>query len=272
MSQTIHLLSNSDAGLPTDLWVPATKIAPPQKSSLIALGLAGELKRNIEWSVETFYKTFENLIEFSDGASFFTGNVDWQEKIEIKGRGNAYGTEFLLQKNNARTSGWLSYCISKNTRQFDNINFGEPYPYKYDHRHDFSITINHKFSDKFQISGSWIFATGNAVTLPSTRYEMYVLEWTHRNEGDINYIYDEAHIYRKRNNYRTPAYHRLDININFTKEKNNGVRMWSLGLYNAYNRLNTYYLYFNYDKNGSRKLYSYSLFPIMPSISYSYKF
>ncbi len=272
MSQNVHLLSNSDAGLPTDLWVPATKNAPPEQSSLFALSLAGELGMNIEWSFETFYKTFENLIEFNAGASFFTGNADWQQKIENNGQGKAYGAELLLQKKTGKTTGWLSYCISKNTRQFDNLNFGEPFPYKYDHRHDFSITINHKLSDKLQISGSWFFATGNAVTLPSTRYEIYVLEFTERNEGDISYIYDEAHIYGKRNNYRTPVYHRLDINVIFSKKKKNGIRMWSLGLYNAYNRLNTYYLYFNYDKNGNRKLYSYSLFPIMPSVSYSYKF
>ncbi len=272
MSQTVHLLSNSDAGLPTDLWVPATQKAPPQKSTLFALGFAGEFKTHFEWSIETFYKTFNNLIEFSDGSSFFSGNMDWQEKIENNGQGSVYGAEFLLQKKLGKTTGWVSYCMSKNTRQFENLNLGDPFPYKYDHLHDFSITINHKFSEKVQMSASWIFAAGNAVTLPSTRYDIYVLEWSDRTGGDVNYIYDEAHIYEKRNNYRTPAYHRLDINLNFTEKRNKGIRIWSMGLYNAYNRLNTYYLYFNYDKIGNRKLYSYSLFPIMPSISYNYKF
>ena len=271
MSQAVHLLSNHDAGIPTDLWVPATKKAPPQKSSIFALGLAGELEMNIEWSLETFYKTFKNLIEFSEGSSFFTGSADWQEKIENNGKGNSYGIELLVHKKTGKTTGWISYCLSKNTRQFDKLNFGKPFPYKYDHRHDFSITVSHKFSDKFQISGLWVFTSGNAVTLPSTKYEIYVLDYTPGTDSDNNF-YDEAHVYGERNNYRAPAYHRLDVNLSFTKNKKYGIRKWSFGVYNAYNRLNTYYLFFKYDKNGNRKLYSFSLFPIMPSISYSYTF
>ena len=252
MMQPVHLLSNNDAGLPTDLWVPATKEVKPQQSSLFALGITGEVlhDHSFEWSIETFYKTMDNLIEFSDGASFFTGTADWKQKIEKDGKGTVYGIELLLQKKKGNTTGWIAYTLSKNVRQFDRLNFGKPYPYKYDRRHDLSITANHKFNDRTQLSASWIFASGNAITLPSTMYELYVLEWENRNEGNIAYIYDEVHIYGKRNNYRTPIYHRLDISLDLIKKRQRGTRTWTFGLYNAYNRLNSYYLYFNYDKSG----------------------
>ncbi len=279
MSQAAHLLSNSGMGVPSDLWVPATKKAPPQKSTLYALGVVGDYQSRFEWSIETFYKTFDNLITFSNGASFFNGTTDWQDKIEHKGQGKAYGVELLLQKKTGITTGWISYCLSKNTRQFENINQGKPYPFKYDRRHDVSIVVNHNFSEHLQMSASWVFSTGNAITLPLTQHDLYVLEWVGNgliDEGftsdNISYIYDEAHIYEQRNNYRMPTYHRLDLSFNFIKKKGKKTRTWSVGVYNAYNRLNTYFLYFKQDKNGNKKLYSYTLFPIMPSVSYSYTF
>lgn len=272
MMQPFHLLSNNDAGMPTDLWVPATKEVPPQKSSQFAFGIAGETRHYAEWSIEAFYKTMSNLIEFADGASFFSGATDWKEKIVKNGNGTVYGSEFLLQKKEGTTTGWISYTLSKNTRQFDGLNSGNPFPYKYDRRHDFSIVMSHKFNEKFQLSASWVFASGNAVTLPSNKYNLYVMGWENRNAGDIGYLYDEVHIYDKRNNYRIPSYHRLDISLDISEKKRKGLRIWTLGLYNAYNRLNTYYLYFDKDKTGNKKLYSFSLFPVMPSISYKFYF
>ena len=274
MMQPFHLLSNNDAGLPTDLWVPATKEVPPQKSSQFALGITGEIKPEypVEWSIEAFYKKMNNLIEFDDGASFFSGVADWKEKIVKNGNGTVYGSEFLLQKKEGITTGWISYTLSKNMRQFDDLNSGNPFPYKYDRRHDFSIVMSHKFNDKFQLSASWVFASGNAITLPSNKYNLYVMSWENRDEGNIVYFYDEVHIYNERNNYRMPSYHRLDISLDISEKKKNGIGIWTLGLYNAYNRLNTYYLYFDKDKAGNKKLYSFSLFPITPSISYKYYF
>jgi hypothetical protein len=117
-----------------------------------------------------------------------------------------------------------------------------------------------------------VFATGNAVTLPANKYNLYVMGWEHRDGGNIEYLYDEVHIYNERNNYRTPSYHKLDISLDISEKKREGLRIYTLGLYNAYNRLNTYYLYFDNDKAGNKKLYSFSLFPVMPSVSYRYYF
>jgi len=272
MMQPVHLLSNNDAGLPTDLWVPATKDVPPQKSSLLVIGLAGKIapSKSITWSVEGFYKNMKNLIEFSEGASFFSGPTDWQEKVEKDGKGTIYGLEFLLQKNKGKTTGWISYTLSKNSRQFEEINSGLSFPYRYDRRHDFSVTCSHKFNDKLDMSVTWIFSTGKAITLPLAKYDQFVLDWA--NSNYVSYFYDEVHIYEKRNNYREPSYHRLDISLNFSKEMQRGTRVFTIALYNAYNHMNPYYLYFDYDKKGNKKLYSYTLFPIIPSISYCYNF
>jgi hypothetical protein len=236
MVQALHLLSNNDAGLPTDLWVPATKNLPPQTSKLIAIGISGRFapQKSIDWSIEAFYKTMNNLIEFSEGATFFSGETDWQQKVEKDGKGEVYGIEILLQKKIGKTTGWTAYTLSNNTREFENLNFGEPFPYKYDRRNDLSITCNHKFSDKIDLSASWIFESGNAITLPSTKYDLIILEEKNRNEGVVGYFYAGTHIYGRRNNYRTPPNHRLDISINLHKELKRGTRTWTLGLYNAY--------------------------------------
>lgn len=272
MTQAVHLLSKSTAGLQADLWVPATRDVPPQNSSLLVIGVAGNtfLTKQMAWSVESFYKRMNKLIEFSDGASFFSGSADWQDKIEKNGKGSVYGFEFLVQKKQGKTTGWIAYTWSKNMRIFENLNNGEPFPYKYDRRHDISITFNHKFNEETDFSAVWVFATGKALTLPSAQYEQLVLDM--ENMYFLGYFYDEVHIYDKRNNYREPNYHRLDLALNFTKELTKGIRIFSLGLYNSYNHMNPYYLYFDLDKNGNKKLYSYTLFPVIPSFSYNYKF
>lgn len=279
MVQPVHLLSNNEAGLPADLWVPASKEVPPQKSSLIALGASGESNKitHLNWSIEAFYKTFNQLIEFSENASFFTGSADWKDKIEKNGTGAAYGIELLLQKKQGQTTGWIAYSFSYNNRQFQNLNFGKPFPYKYDRRHDFSITINHKLAKNKELAATWVFSSGQPISLPNTGYSLLAMEHTDRNNpnnwGDIMYHYNnEVHIYGYRNNYRMPHYHRLDISMHFNKQLRKGLRTWTLGVYNAYNHHNPYYLYFKANKNGDRKLHSFSLFPIIPSFSYSYSF
>lgn len=134
--------------------------------------------------------------------------------------------------------------------------------------------MSHRFSEDVELAASWIFMTGNAMTLPESKYELLVLEKDYiepfvKNAG---YSYYEGHIYDQRNGFRAPPYHRLDVSIQFHKDKKNGRRTWTLGLYNAYSRLNTYYLYFDQDSSGKRKLFSFSLFPIIPSVSYGFQF
>jgi len=265
MNQYIHLLTNSTIGLPTDLWLPSTDSILPEYSRQVALGYAYNIDDNWDVSIEGFYKTMDNLIEYKEGASFFQISQNWESKIEI-GNGYAYGGELLVRKNIGKLTGWIGYTLSWAWREFDNINFGEPYPYKYDRRHDISIVAMYKLNDNIDFGFSWVYGTGNAVTLGVGRYASIIGNYY----DGIFYPADDIEYYNGRNAYRMPSYHRLDVSANFHKDKKWGSRTWSVGLYNAYNRQNPFYLYFtNY---SPRSLKQVSLFPIIPSVRYAFKF
>jgi outer membrane receptor for ferrienterochelin and colicin len=269
MSQYIHLLTNATIGLPTDLWLPATEKIGPEKAIQYAIGVVYEPDDGVELSLESYYKTMENLIEYKEGASFFSFNDDWQNKIET-GDGRAYGFELLARKQMGKTSGWIGYTLSWSERKFANISFGEWFPYRYDRRHDISIVVNHRINEHIDLGVTWVYGTGNAVTLPLEKYASNV------DFKDIYSYYTWIETFENRNSYRMPAYHRLDIGINFRKEKKWGERVWSFGAYNVYNRKNAFYLQFGLEYDGpmdkpTTVLNQYSLFPIIPSISYSFK-
>lgn len=270
MSQYIHLLTNSTIGLPTDLWLPATEKIRPERATQYAVGAVYEPGGGIEISLEGYYKYMHNLIEYKEGASFFSFTDDWQDKIEI-GDGRAYGFEVLARKQIGKTSGWIGYTLSWSERKFNNISFGEWFPYRYDRRHDVSVVLNHRFTDGIEVGVTWVYGTGNAVTLP---LEKYVGEIFYAGKEEFAYA-SWIETFDNRNSYRMPAYHRLDIGINFRKDTKWGERVWSIGAYNVYNRKNPFYLQFDeeYNPNGTSTtvLKQYSLFPIIPSISYSFK-
>lgn len=269
MAQYLHLLTNSTIGLPTDLWVPVTDTIPAQRAHQVAVGFAYDLKKKFEISVEGYYKKMNNLIEYKEGASFFSSTTDWESKLEI-GQGWAYGTEFLIQKKEGKLTGWIGYTLSWTNRQFANLNSGEKYPYKYDRRHDVSITAMYKINEKVDISGVWVYGTGNAVTLASSRYFANPYMFGGNNPG-YNYFVDIDN-FSSRNAYRMPSYHRLDLGINMHKKMKRHERTWSFGVYNAYSRKNPFYIYSSYDNLGNRVFKQISLFPILPSVSYSFKF
>lgn len=271
MTQFIHLLSNATIGLPTDLWVPATARIKPQESIQYALGVAKTIRKGFEVSLEFYYKEMENLIEYKDGASFLAVASDWQNLVEV-GRGTSYGMEVFIQKKMGKTTGWIGYTLSKTDRQFDNINFGEPFPYRYDRRHDISIVFMHKFNDRVDVAATWVYGTGNAVTLATQRYPSLPPNsdfFSFGNSfGDIEYV-------NERNGFREPAYHRLDVGVNLHSktEKRGWDKMWSFGAYNAYSRANPFYLRVDYDFRTQRNvLKQISLFPIIPYVTYSLKF
>jgi len=275
MQQYINLLANSNIGLPTDLWVPATDKIKPQMATQYALGSEYSLNRNIDLSVEGFYKVMDNLVEYKEGASFFSLENDWESKIAL-GKGWSYGIELLVMKKYGNTSGWIGYTWSKSERLFDKpgqeISYGKVFPYKYDRRHDLSIVISHKLSEKVDFGVTWVFGTGNAATLG---YEKYPSNFQSNRLYDPYYtgIYADITYYESRNNFRMPAYHRLDVGINFHKDKKWGKRTWNLSIYNVYNHKNPFYVDWGYDeKDKTNKLYQYSIFPIIPAISYKFEF
>ncbi|GHT62266.1 TonB-dependent receptor [Bacteroidia bacterium] len=273
MSQYIHLLSNNTISLPTDLWVPVTRRIEPMKSHQVALGVFYNLKNGVDLSVEGYYKTMDNIIEYKDGATFFNINTGWEDKVSM-GRGWAYGLELLVQKTVGKTTGWIGYTWAKSERLFDRpgqeINFGKVFPAKYDRRHDLSLVVSHKLSDKIDFSGTWVYSTGDCATLGLQNY--YSPDDYYNGDG-LTYI-------DQRNNYRKPAYHRLDLGVNFHKKKKHGTRTWNISVYNVYNRNNPFFVYSGSKGirlpdgtyESKKTLKQVSIFPIIPSITYIYSF
>ena len=275
MKQNIHLLSNSSVGFPSDLWLPAIDSVPSQSSRQIAASintilespefLQPFLNKNskFELSLEAYYKTMSNLITYKAGYSNLESTESWENSIETGGKGESYGLELFLQKKTGRTTGWIGYTLSWTNRQFENINFGEWYPYKYDRRHDFAIVLSHKINDTWDISTTWTYGTGNAITFPQAMY-------LGQPNNQYNTI-DLVESYGERNSTRLNPYHRLDIGVSHHKQKKYYERIISFGAYNAYNRKNPFFAYLSYDENGDRVAKQVSLFPIIPSISLRYK-
>lgn len=270
MMQFIHLLTNAGLGLPTDLWVPSTANIKPQRANQVAVGLARNFKSKYEISLEGYYKTMNNLIDYKDGTTFLNVQTDWRDKVTTGGKGKSYGAELLAQKKVGKVTGWIGYTLSWTNRQFDDLNGGKWYPYKYDRRHDVSVAFTHAWNDRMDFSAVWVYGTGNAVTMPTTSFQsarQYVF-------GIPGYQYStyETFYYGDRNSFRMRAYHRLDFSFSFWKTKKWGRSKWTLAVYNAYNRRNPFFMDLTYDKEGKRKFVQYSLFPVIPSINYSFKF
>lgn len=269
MTQYMHQLSNSSISLPTDLWVPVTKRIEPMYAHQVAAGVFYNLLGLMDISMEAYYKNMRNMLEYKDGASFFGASAGWEDKV-VMGDGWSYGLELLAQRTIGDLTGWIGYTWSKTMRQFDRegqtLNNGEPFPAKYDRRHDLSIMLSYRLGKEFDFSATWVFSSGNVGTLA-------MQEYTDPETGQqVQYI-------ESRNNFRMPNYHRLDIGINYHKEKKRGVSTWSLSVYNLYNRKNPFMVYESYGRpyniNGhhySSSLVQLSIFPIIPSIAWSYKF
>ncbi|MEM8484993.1 MAG: TonB-dependent receptor [Bacteroidota bacterium] len=279
MSQYIHLLVNSGLGLPTDLWVPATDNVAPQRSEQFTVGLAHSTSHAFEVSLEAYYKTMDNIIEYKEGANFLGASNDWQDNVEA-GEGTSYGIELFIQKSTGRTTGWLGYTLSRSDRTFENLNNGETFPFRYDRRHDVALTLVHHLSDRLSLSGSWVYGTGAAVTISTARFSPGVIS---------NITYDslieatniDAERVGPRNGYRMQAYHRLDIGANFTWPTPRGNHVLTLGAYNTYNRRNPYFIFVeeNLGESGGGfvddtefVLKQASLFPFLPSFSYAFEF
>jgi len=239
--QYLHLLASSGVGMPTDLWVPSTDYARPEQSYQATFGFAQTLvNKQFELSIETYYKDMKNLIAYSEGASFYTGK-DWQDKIEINGKGKSYGVEFLFQKKSGKLTGWIGYTLSKTNRQFENINFGKVFDYRYDRTHDISLVLNYQIDEKWNLSANWVYSTGDAITLAQGKYDFINQDYGLTRNTSIY----QAHIYNGRNTFRMKNYHRLDVGANYTKQKKRGKATWNFSIYNAYMSMNpSYYQYY----------------------------
>jgi outer membrane receptor for ferrienterochelin and colicin len=267
MTQNVHLLTNAGLGLPTDLWVPTTDEIHPQTSNQVAAGLAYNLFNEYELSMEGYYKTMNNVLEYKEGASTFGNNSKQWESNIIQGQGWSYGVEFFAQKKAGALTGWLGYTLSFTDRQFAELNGGNAFPYRYDRRHDVSVVVAYKVSKRFECSATWVYGTGNSITLPIG----VSMVANPLNPTVTKTVYE----YGDRNGYRMEPYHRLDLSVTFIKERRRYERLWILSVYNAYNRHNPYYLDVSEGSNSrgtTFKFHQVSLFPIIPSVSYQFRF
>jgi TonB dependent receptor/CarboxypepD_reg-like domain/TonB-dependent Receptor Plug Domain len=261
--QYIHLVSNNGTTLPTDLWVPSTRVVKPQIAWQYAAGFFKNFKNGMyETSVEVYYKDMQNQIEFKEG--YTPNTLKDQEESFVFGKGWSYGAEFLINKTKGRLTGWLGYTLSWTFRNFKDLNKGETFDAKYDRRHDISVTGVYQLTKKWKLSSVFVYATGNAVTLPERMYFI---------GGVLSQEYSSV------NAYRLPAYHRLDFAATYTpttKVKRKYISNWVFSIYNLYSRANPYFIYF--DQTGSLaagdlkvQAKQVSLFPIIPSVTWNLK-
>ncbi len=266
MNQFVHGIPYSTASLPTDIWIASSELVKPQHSVQYSFGAFKNLQENLyEISVEGYYKTMENQVLFKQGTNLSVES-DIEESLAF-GEGESYGVEFFARKNAGRLSGWLSYTLSKTTQTFPELNFGEPFPFTYDRRHSLALVVNYLINDRWSFAADFVFRTGSAYTLPPGRIPV--------TDGTL---YDGWYFdFETRNNSRQSAYHRLDISFSYKKERTIFKRKyqseWVFGAYNIYSRQNPYFIYVTVDpKSQLPAARQVSLLPIVPSVSFNFKF
>ena len=267
MNQFLHLIPNSTASLPTDIWISSDDYVKPQNSKQIALGYFRNFKENnYETSIEVYYKDMSHQALFKEGTQIVL-TTDISKQLTF-GKGNSYGLELFVRKKEGRFNGWLSYTLSKTTQTFDSLNYGRSFPFTYDRRHVLNLVGIYQLSKRWSLSANFVFNSGGAYTLPSGKVPVY-------NGGTLYDTYYSD--YNARNNYRLNAYHRLDIAASYKKTRQLFRRAyeseWAFSLYNVYSRQNPYFVYLTTDPvTKLPKAKQVSLLPIIPGVSFNFKF
>lgn len=275
MYQYSHLVSSSGVALPTDFWYPSTKQVLPQESDQYGAGLTASLfGGKYLFSTELFYKTQQNQIDIKDGGTLFPNNQ--LDTIFTRGKGWSYGLEVYLEKQVGKTTGWIGYTLSWAYRQFPDINGGRAFFPRYDRRHDVSIVVRHELNRRLVLTGTWVFGTGNAITLPQGRSLIQDLN------GSVGappgfIVLPQVN---ERNWYRMEPNHRMDLSLVIKFFPKHGESDLTLSLYNVYNRANPYFIYFDNVYSGPNstgyitgvQAKQVSLFPILPGVTYNFRY
>lgn len=269
MAQYIHLISNTSASTPLDIWTPSTNNIEPQLADQIALGLFKNFKNNMfETSVEVYYKDIQNHVDYVDGADLLLNR--FIEGELLSGDGRAYGAEFYVKKTEGRFSGWVSYTLARTERRVNGVNNGEWFPARFDQTHNFNAVLFYDLTKRVSLSANFALVSGTPVNFPSNRFEWqgYVVPHNPRNG---------------RNNLRIPAYHRLDLSLRLNgkvKEGKKKTDFWVFSIYNVYNNRNPFSIYFEQDRNRAAvgapittQATRLSIFgSFIPSVAYNFKF
>jgi hypothetical protein len=258
-TQNLHLISNSTASLPTDVWISSGNNVKPEIGDQVSLGYFANFREDeYQFSSEIYYRWMQNQIDLRNGA-----DINANEHLEgelLFGIGRAYGLEMLVRKKQGALTGWIGYTWSRTERQIDGINNGRWYPAKQDITHDLSVVAIYDLNKKWSFSASWVYNTGNAVTFPSGKYLI---------EGNLQYYYTE------RNGYRMPDYHRLDLGATWQLRKTKKFESsLNFSVYNAYGQKNAFSIDFEQDQEDPSKINAVKtyLFTYVPSITYNFKF
>ncbi len=256
--QNVHLISNSTGDNPTDIWIPSSLNIKPEIADQVSIGWFKNFKENkYEVSIESYYKNMQNQIDYRDGAN--TQANDLLEGELLFGKGRAYGIETYIKKTAGKFTGWISYTLSRTEKQIDGINSSNWYAAKQDRTHDLSIVGIYDLNKKITFSATFVYYTGNAVTLPSGKY--YV-------NNQVQWLYTE------RNGGRMPNYHRLDLAMTwYRKQTAKYESSWNFSIFNVYGRENAYSLSFRESADHTKtEVVQTSLFKMIPAISYNFKF
>ena len=269
MAQYLHLLSNTSSPTPLDIWVPSGPFIKPQLLDQYAVGYFRRIKDG-DFSLETefFYKDVKNRIDYINGANLVANNEI--ETVILNGKSRAYGLEFLFRKNEGKLKGWLAYTLSKSEQLTSGRNISEPginngewYNTPYDKTHDLSVNAGYEFSSKWKFNTNFLLQTGQPTNYPVGQYEFQGLNVP---------IYND----NQRNANRLPTYHRLDLSATLTPVKNNNRDLqaeWVFGIYNIYNRKNAASIAFSRNtETSANEAIKTSIFGIVPSITYNFKF
>ncbi len=263
--QYIHMVTNNGSTLPTDVWVPSTYIVKPQSAWQYSAGYFRNFLDNVlETSVEVYYKDMKNQIQYKDG--YVPNTLTDPEQSYVYGTGTAYGSEFFINKTQGKFTGWIGYTLSWTWQQFPLLNNGDQFPAKYDRRHDVSVVGSYKLNDKWNLSAVFVYGSGNSITLPTAYYFI---------DGKLEEYFSKV------NAYRLPSYHRLDVSAVYTPHHSKPHKWesnWAFSIYNVYDHHNPYFLYV--DNQGSvgssggitLKVYEVYILPILPSVTYNFKF
>jgi len=258
-TQNIHLLSNSTASSPSDLYIMSSNNLKPEIADQVSLGYFRNFKNDVfEFSAEVYYKWLQNQIDYKNGAQLLA-NENVESEL-VYGSGRAYGLELFVKKKYGQFNGWLGYTLSRTERKFAEINDGNYFPSRQDRTHDISLVGIYKFNDRWSVSGTFVYGTGNAITFPTGKYQL---------DGITRFLYSD------RNGSRMPATHRLDLGATLEGRKRKGYQSsWSFGLYNAYNHKNPYVITFRDDEKDPTKTVAEqtALFGVIPSVTYNFKF
>jgi len=268
MNQFVHLVPNSTASLPADIWLSSNSVIKPQNSSQVSFGIFNNFQNNeIETSVELYYKNFNNQVLFKEGTQISAG-TDLDQAVTF-GKGKSYGIELFAKKSFGRFTGWASYTLSKTTQTFTEINLGNPFPSSFDRRHNLALVGTYELTKNWTLSADFVLTSGKPYTLPAGKVTVY-------GDGSLydNFYYD----YTSRNNSKLGTYNRLDLSASNRKQhrlfhKYPFEREWTFGVYNVYSRANPYFVYLTIDQATKKpQATQVSLLPIIVSVSYSVKF